>query len=71
VWAFFVFASIPKRGPVIVTWRTPGGRKLITKPRARIVSSTLSSRVALPAGRYTAEARVRGVLVARTAIRIR
>ena len=69
VWAFFHFASIPTRGPVVITWHTPRGRKVITKPRGRVVSTTLSARP-LPSGRYTAEARVRGVLVARTVIRI-
>ena len=69
VWAFFHFASIPTRGPVVITWHTPRGRKVITKPRGRVVSTTLSARP-LPSGRYSAEARVRGVLVGRTAIRI-
>jgi hypothetical protein len=69
VWAYFVFASIPKRGPVVITWHTPRGTKVVTKPRRRVVSSNLSAR-SLPSGRYSAEARVRGVLVGRTAIRV-
>ena len=69
VWAFFPLRvhpdARPRRHHVAHAARAEGHHQ----PRGRVVSTTLSARP-LPSGRYSAEARVRGVLVGRTAIRI-
>jgi hypothetical protein len=75
VYATFVFASLPRRGPITISWVPPGGKETpgADKPRERTVTGGAVMRAAgahLARGRWRARLRVHGVLVAETAVRI-
>jgi hypothetical protein len=70
--ATFVFASRPKRGPIVARWFLPGGKPLagVAKANAPRIGSVVTSRSGLPKGRWKCELRVRGKLVAVVRVRI-
>ena len=76
VYATFVFASLPRRGPITISWVPPAGAKETAgadKPRERRITGGAIVRGAgarLTPGRWRARLRVHGVLVAETAVRI-
>jgi hypothetical protein len=76
LYATFVFASLPRRGPLTIRWLQPGERretKPADKPLERRVTGTVATRVpgaALRQGVWRARLRARDVLVAEVAIRL-
>jgi TolB protein len=75
IFAGFAFAALPQRGRrLTVTWRSSaeaGSLSVAARPRAKRITASLREGGELPAGRYRAELRAGGTLVAVARARVR